>query len=386
MPDEPLPGEAILDKPVPAPEPAPPGEPGTHPAAEPAAEPQPTPPTPGDEPPKGTEDDEPEEWRYLADRFHKLRDDPQAFKREIGKTYLEKTRFATEAKERADAAEAEAARLRAERDAAPKTPPPPHPDVERLEARITALSSRDESFYKAQENVLVAIAQCNEQLAVAKYQTGEADEENRAYFEDRTARLQDRKGDLQERFKDYQTQRELLSFNLEDAQNQRQWTAELADEQGQRESKERTDRERFDEDFPQEVARGIEQVAEGLKITEAERGAMRDFVIPRLTVQFWKLGQAENLEKVDVGTLIETEVRRWHKSQDSRSREAFRTESEKRLAAQPPASPPAPTPATPPGVPQPPSPSGVKEVTALGLQDVSPTMLRGRSHLATKGL
>ncbi len=388
-PVNPLPGEAVLDEPV---APVVPAEedPGTPPAAEPAAEPQATPPTPSDAddtPPGGTDDEDPEEWRYLADRFHKLEGDDKAFKKEVGRTFLEKQRYATEQRERADGLARENEELRAEREAKPKEPPQPHPDVERVSARITRLEKQDETYYERQQTALIAIAQCNEQAAVAKHQASEADEDNRAYYEDQAARLVDRKTDLQDRFKDLQEKRVELSFQLEDSQDQRNWTEEVVKQQATREVSERKDRAVFDESFPADVTREVARLATGLKIEDVDHEALKDFVLPRLTVQFWKLGQSDDLDNVNWKALVETEVHRWHKTQDTKARAVFRRDSEKRLAGRtPPASPKPPPPETTPPGPSVPHPTGVKEVTALGLQDVDPKMAKGRAYLDTKGL
>ncbi len=385
MADDVLPGGDVLDEPAVPVVPDDPGDAGPPPAVDVApADAPPTPPTPGDdEPPGSTEGEDPEDWRYLTDRYHKLKGNE--FKAAVGKTFLEKQRYATEQRERADGLSVQLEQERAER-AKPAEPPQPHPDVERIEARITSLKDRDDSLFARQEKALLAISQCNEEAAVAKHQANEADEDNRSFFEDQVARLTDRKSDLHDRFKELQQDRQENSFKLEEAKDQRTWTQRVVEDQTSREDVERKSRAKFDEDFPSDITDAMSKVADGLKIEAVDREALKDFVLPRLAVQFWKLGQSESVDDVDVKALIETEVRRWHKTQDTKARAEFRKDSEKRLAGRTPPASPKPPAETPPKGPSVPQPTGVKEVTALGLQDTSPTMLKAREYLDGKGL
>jgi len=389
MPDD-LPGGEVLDEPVQVDDPtggdappndAPPAEPGE--ATDPPAE--------GDAPEARTEgagDDEPEEWKFLADRFKTITDEKER-KAAIGRTFLEKTRFASQVRQQNEELEAENAKLRAER--APKDEPAkPHPDVEAIDARITVLQQRDERYYGNQQKCLVAIGQCNEKIAVAKHQLTDADESRRADLEDRLELLESRKADLHGKFEELNDRRDDLKTEADRLTTEKTWTANLIAEQGKRKANTERESAEFQQDFPKEVVAGIDKVAADLQIKDkAVLQDLKDTVIPRLTLKFWKLGQRDDIDDVDVQALIATEVNRYAKSRDLVKRAAFRDESQRRLATpgarQPttpakPAAPAARRPGPPVTSPQP------KEVTALGLQDIAPSMRKAREMLAAKGL
>lgn len=389
MPDD-LPGGEVLEEPVQVDDPtggdappndAPPAEPGE--ATDPPAE--------GDEAKARTEgagDDEPEEWKFLADRFKNITDEKER-KAAIGRTFLEKTRYASQVNRENEELEAENERLRAER--APKADPAkPHPDVQVIDARITVLQQRDERYYGNQQKCLEAIGKCNERIAVAKHLLTDADESTRAGLEDRLEALEGRKADLHGKFEDLNDRRDDLKTEADRLTTEKTWTADLIAEQGKRTATTERERAAFEQGFPKEVVAGIDKVAADLQIKDkAVLQDLKDTVIPRLTMKFWKLGQREDVGDVDVEALIATEVNRYAKSRDLVKRAAFREESQRRLAtpgARQPTTPAKPAaPAT--RRPGPPVTSAQpKEVTALGLQDIAPSMLRARERLAAKGL
>jgi cell division protein FtsB len=304
MPDD-LPGGEVLEEPVQADDPtggdappndAPPAEPGE--ATDPPAE--------GDEAKartEGAENEEPEEWRFLADRFKNITDEKER-KAAIGRTFLEKTRFASQVRQENEEMQAELDQLRAER--APKDDPAkPHPDVVAIDARITVLQQRDERYYGNQQKCLVAIGQCNEKIAVAKHLLTDADESRRADLEDRLELLESRKADLHSKFEEMNDRRDDLKSEADRLSTEKTWTANLIAEQGKRKVATERDAAEFQQDFPKEVVAGIDKVASDLQIKDkAVLQDLKDTVIPRLTLKFWKLGQQDDIEDVDVQVLI----------------------------------------------------------------------------------
>jgi cell division protein FtsB len=384
MPDD-LPGSDVLDEPVQV------DEPGDAPLDTPPAEPGEAtdPPADGADPAARTEgaDDDPDEWKFLADRFKTITDEKER-KAAIGRTFLEKTRFASQVRQENEKLEAENERLRAER--APKTDPAkPHPDVVQIDARITTLTQTDERLYGSQQKCLVAIGEVNGKIAVAKHLLTDADESARAQLEQRLEDLEGRKTELHEKFDDLNDRRDGLKFEADRLTSEKAWTEDLVTKQGQRQEVTERERLEFEQDFPKEVVAGIDKAASAFQIKDkAILQDLKDTVIPRLTMKFWKLGQSDDIGDVDVKALIATEVGRYAKSRDLAKRAAFRDESTRRLQA-PGASPAPAKPAAPaaPRRPGPPTPSATpKNITALGLQDIAPSMLRAREKLAAKGL
>jgi chromosome segregation ATPase len=346
-----------------------------------------------DEPPSPDEDDDPEEWRSLEKKFQSIEDERER-KREIGKQYWEKTRYASQVRKENEALKAEleaakAQRVEQSRKAPDAPPPPPHPDLERIDSRINSLSEKDTLYFDEQQKALVSAAECDQGIAVCKAKIEDADEYQRAVLEQRLEGLESRKANLWDRFNDLKDRREELEYKLEELTQQRQWTIGLLDEQGQEQERERLSRESFNEEFPQMVARTIDELADAAGLDpedEVLRDDLKETVKDRLTVKFWKLGQSKEVDDVDVDELIESEVKRYLKGRDLASRKTFGKTSKEKLAVS--GKRPAPAPkAAPKGPRKPPSYADEpKDITALGTVDQSPSMARGRKYLNQRGL
>ncbi len=344
---------------------------------------------------------EPPEWEALERKFDNIEDEHER-KRAIGKQYWEKTRYATQVRKEKEALEQELEDLKgqrleqARREEPPKDdePPPPHPDIERLDSRINALTSKDEGFYKEQKQVLVQVSECDQKIAVAKDRIQDADEAQRAALEQRLEGLEHRKEGLEERFGDLKDRRDDLDFRLDDLQQQRDWTAGLLERQGQDGERERQSRESFKKEFPQEVKATIDSLADaaGLDPEDEElRTDLYETVKDHLTVKFWKLGQTNEVDDVDVNELVASEVTRYLKARDLEGRTKFAERSKEKLSVSG-KRPASPTPSKPKeedeGAPQPPPgyDAEPKDVTALGARNMGPSMEAGRKHLEKFGL
>jgi hypothetical protein len=373
---------------------------GSHPETDVDGKPaEPESPTPS---PEGTppEDDgaEPPEWESLQKKFENIEDE-QERKRAIGKQYWEKTRYAAQVRKEKEALEQEVEDLKAQRleqarreEPPPGEPPPPHPDIERLDSRISALSDKDEGFFKEQKEVLLSVSQVDQDIAVAKSHLESADEYQRAALETRLEGLTHRKQQLHDRFGDLKDRRDDLEYRLDDLQQQRDWTANILEQQGKDTERERQSRDSFKKEFPQEVKVAIDSLADAAGLDpedEALRTDLYDTVKDRLTVKFWKLGQANEVDDVDVGELIESEVKRYLKAHDLEGRAKFGKRSKEKLdVAGKRRSPPPSTPKEEEGAPQP-LPgydAEPRDVTALGARNMGPSMEKGRKHLEKFGL
>lgn len=342
-------------------------------------------------------DAESEEWDSLEKKFDNIEDE-QERRRAIGKQYWEKTRYASKVRKENEELHAEVNRLQAtrveedRREQQPQEPAPPHPDLERLDSRINALAEKDSGFFESQQKALISISEVDQQIAVVKDKVGDADEYQRAVLEQRLEHLETRKGNLHDRFLDLKDKREDLEYRLDELGQQREWTAGLLDQQGKDVERERQSREHFKLEFPQQVARSIEALADEAGIAEDDddlRDDLKQTVKDRLTVKFWKLGQSQEVDDVDVDELIQDEVGRYLKGHDLAGRANFGKRSKEKLSVS--GRRPAPTPPKKPArgaSPRPPAgyDAEPKDVTALGTVDQSPTMARGRKYLDRRGL
>jgi len=367
-------------------------DPGSGPTPE--ADPPDDPEAPvSDDGPDPSDDDEPKEWQSLEKKFDNIEDATER-KRAIGKQYWEKTRYASEIRKENEALkeqleDARSRRVAEARQEEPKgDPPPPHPDLERLDSRITALSDKDSGLYDEQQKTLIGVSEAEQGIAAVKAKIEDADEYQRAVLEQRLEGLEHRKGNLIDRFSDLRDRREDLEYKLDELGQQRQWTAGLLDEQGKDAERERQSRESFNMEFPERVARTIDEVADALGLDpedEPLREDLKSTVKDRLTVKFWKLGQSEQVDDVDVDELIGSEVKRYAKARDLAGRAKFGKTSREKLSV----SGKRPAEARPTGKGGK-RPSGYdappKDITALGTVSQDPAMRRGRSALAKRGL
>ncbi len=366
---------------------------GPHPEPDDDAPPvDPEAPAASDEPPS-PDDTESEEWKSLEKKFENIEDEAER-RRAIAAQYWEKTRYASKVrKENEDLKQQlDDGRTRraeeARREPEPKTPAPPHPDLEKLDTRITALSDKDGRLFEQQQKVLLAVSEVDQDIAVVKDRLTEADENQRYALEQRLEGLEGRKGNLHDRFSDLKDKRDDLTYRLDELGQQREWTAGLLDEQGKEADRERKTREDFKSEFPQRVAETIDSLADAAGLDpedETLRDDLRQNVKDRLTVKFWKLGQTQEVDDVDVDDLIAEEVDRYMKSRDLAGRKKFGKTSKDKLAVSRP-----PTTPRKPGAPPPKEPSGYdappKDISALGTVSRAPTMIRGRKALEKRGL
>jgi hypothetical protein len=129
---------------------------------------------PEDEPPSPEDDAESEEWKSLEKKFENI-EDPAERRRAIGKQYWEKTRYASQVRKEKEDLEhqLEEARTRRAEEARHEPPEesPPHPDLERLDSRITALNEKNGRLFEQQQKVLLGVSEVDQGIAVIKDDT-----------------------------------------------------------------------------------------------------------------------------------------------------------------------------------------------------------------------
>jgi hypothetical protein len=337
------------------------------------------------EPPSGSDDEPADEdsWKALERKYEKVRD-PDERKRVIGKQYWEKVRYATEQRERAERAERELEAARKGKPAADERPEdaPPHPDIQRLDARIQGLESRDKQAYDAQNEALQQSASVAEELAKIEAKLEDADEWQRAILEQRKETLTMRKDNLMARFRDLADRREGLRYEHERLTNDRHWTRNLIRETEARQESERQSHERFEREFPNEVAALVDDTAAALKLPIKDK-AMRDDLVEdvkaRLGIALFRM-EEQGISEVDIEGMVRSLVERYGRSRDLIKRTTFaETSRQKRevSGARPTSGTPRPA-GSRPGPP--------KDVTALGVQDLPDGMLKARERLARSGL
>jgi hypothetical protein len=350
--------------------------------------------------PPSEDDDEPKEWQSLEKKFENIEDERER-RRAIGKQYWEKTRYASEVRKENEALkrqleEAKESRLSEARREQPKDddePPPPHPDLERLDFRIDTLSEKDKSYYEEQQKLLVSVNKTDQDVAAVKAKIEDADEYTRAVLEQRLEGLEYRKQNLVDRFNDLHDRREDLGYRLDELQQQRTYVERVVSDRERQEQDERQSLEEFSREFPGQVSRTIDELADAAGLDpedESLRTDLKETVRDRLTVKFWRLGQGQEADDSEIEDMIKSEVSRYIKSRDLAGRAKFGKTSKEKLSVSGKRPAPARRKTSEDEGAPPPRPRGYedepKDVSALGTVSQSPSMMRARQYLRRRGL
>lgn len=336
-----------------------------------------------DEAPTESDDDEDEAWKNLTKKFDHLKSERDR-KAAIGRAYWEKTRYASQTRKELEEAKARLARLDEESKTQPKEDEPPKappPEIAKLDQRIQGLVQKDSALVQNQRELLDTLRTVDEEIVRWKTKAEDADEYNKALYEQKSETAAVRKATLLQRWADINDRREQLSFDVERLMSDRAWVEQFVRQEEQRKVLEAQSVQEFNQSFPRFVDDQIAEIATELGVPDVKglREDLRSTVRAKMTVALWKMSQ-EKVDEVDVPELVRTHVQQYLKRTDLVGRAKFTETSKKKLAVASRGTPPKPTTAPKP------APGKPVRLAQMTQGELSPAMSRARSYLASRGL
>jgi BMFP domain-containing protein YqiC len=326
------------------------------------------------------DDDDDDAWKNLTKKFDHIKS-PRDRKAAIGRAYWEKTRYASQTRKDLEETKARLAVLEA-KPKADEPPAAPHPDVAKLDQRIQGLVQKDNTLVQNQQELLGALRGVDEEIVKWKTKAEDADEYNKALYEQKSETAAVKKATLLQRWADINDRREQLSYDVDRLMSDRNWVQQFVQQEEQRKASEVESAAEFNQTFPRFVDETIEEIATELGAPKATgiREDLRSTVRDKMTVALWKLSK-QNVDEVDVPEMVRGYVQGYLKRNDLVGRTKFTEKSKNKLAVSSKAS--APKPGTQASKPSPGKPVRLGQMTQ---SELSPAMSRARSYLQSRGL
>jgi hypothetical protein len=327
--------------------------------------------------------DDDDAWKNFQKKFGHLKSDRDR-RAAMGQAYWEKTNYATQVRKENEELKAKLAAvdlMRDRGDAKPKEdePPQPHPDLIKLDQRIQSLVTKDNNLIQNQQQLLTELRDADSAITRFEVKAEDADEYNKSLLESKIETAKLKKASLLQRWADINERREQLSFDVERLMSDRNWVKQFVQSEEQRKATESQRVQEFNQNFPRFVDEQIEEVATALgapnvpKLRESLRRDVRD----KMTVAFWRIGQA-GVEEAEVPEMVQGFVKGYLEDRDLIGRTKFQETSKKKLAVT------GKAPTKPPVVAK--KPSGPVRAAGLATGELSPSMQKARDYLRSRGL
>lgn len=295
----------------------------------------------GTDPVEAQPADEPEEYRKLSEKFG-------GDKAKIAAEFWQaKTALSNAAKERqryeAKIKELEGRTRQPEKPATPPPPPEIHPDIKKLDERITAYTNKAAEIEKSQRDTLVALNTASVERQVLERQLKASSEylspEAKAELKAELYAAQTREAALLEKFQGAEERKELNQERLDRAQQEKDFASKHLE--GAKARQEQAERElaAFHEEFPNQIDEQIKDICDELKVSEDK--SVREFVWSTAYAHLVNLlspyhGQGIPADQVDFQAVLRQHVELTNKVFDVIGRSAIgKLSTAKRSVAKP---------------------------------------------------
>lgn len=332
----------------------------------------------GEEPAGG--DDEDEAWKNLTKKFDHLKSERDR-KAAIGRAYWEKTRYASQTRKELEEAKAKLASLEKPEPKADEPPKAPPPEIAKLDERIQGLVAKDNSLIQGQQDLLGKLRSVDEEIVRWKTKAEDADEYNKALYEQKVETATLKKDSMLQRWADINDRRQQLSYDVDRLMSDRAWVEQFVRNEEQRKVLEAKTDQEFRQNFRGFVNEQIEEIATelGAPAVKGLREDLRETVRDKLTVAFWKM--QGKVDEVDVPELIRKHVEQYLKRTDLVGRTKFADASKKKLAVASRGTAPRPDTTAPK-----PAPGKPVRIAQMSQGELSSGMAKARNYLASRGL
>ena len=324
-------------------------------------------------------------WESLEKKYAHI-EDPEARNRAVGKAYWSKANYAAQVRKENEGLKARLERLESERKAEPEPKPeeiPPHPDIVKIDQRIQTLYTKTQSIQTEQKSRLEQLKVLDREVAIAEDRLKDAFDEQKAPIEQRRDLAQQRYDIVRQQYLYGNERMEELNSKLEQELGNRDWVEKFNREEGARHQREQKEKQQLYKEFPARVDAHIREVGDeaGIPKDDKVRQSLWKHVNRAIMVELRRLN-VDDVEEVDIRSLVGRYVKEYSEDRDYSSRAAFKTRSEEKLkvagrSVAPSARAPAPAAPLPVGA-RPPIP------VALMSNDASPAMARARQILVKR--
>jgi hypothetical protein len=337
-------------------------------------------------------------WANFRAKYPNLEE--EAVKEMFAAQWWEKTNYATELKERLSKTERELEQLREERKAKPKedAPPTPHPDVEKIAAKIKGLIEKDKGLYAEAEVAAKDYREANEEALELKGMAKQAKNTGDEDASDRLAARADaaaaKASAAQTNWKMIASRREELNERVSELVAEQQFVDNWSKNDEAEKKQERKETEAAIAAFPAWVDGQTSTLAKDLGVPQDKHTMARLQKHVRRAMHY-EMAQPDmkdrNLYDLPLGRMIGGHIKEFMQDNDLKDRRKFKETSESKLKVSAPAgksgspSPKAPG-SEPPKAPERPKGPVPVSYLARGGDDIPEAWKRGRAHLRKVGL
>jgi hypothetical protein len=335
----------------------------------------------GTDPDEAQAADEPEDYRKLLDKFGgdkgKVANEFWQAKNALSAAAKEKRELEARLKE------LEGRTRQPAQPEKPAEPPQPHPDIKRLDERITAFSQRGTEIEAEQRQILIDLGNATVERQVRERQLKAGEEflspEVKAEMRAELRAWEAEEKRLQREFRQNELTKVDVQDRLDRLNHEKAFAAKHLEGEKARQEQAERERETFFEEFPQTIDQNITNICNELKVSDDKD--IREFVWSSTYAHLVNLlspynGQGIASDQVDYEGVIKAHIERTMKVFDQIGRGAVGKLSKAKLTVSKPAG--APRPATTPSNPA--NPSQPYD------RDSDPKLIAARQRLAERGL
>lgn len=306
-------------------------QPDTGSAPEQVEEPQPEGESEGSAPTGETEgeESEPEEWRNLTGKLGIAEFNAEA-KAKLAREYWEgKGALSQLAREkealqrRVEALEGQPRQTAAK----PEIPPTPPPDLQKLDTRINALKSRQETLTQQREGLLQQYQKTYEEYVIARHNAqNNPDEFEKVNATRAMSALQRELSSIKRQHEEIALRLDSSNEDIETLAQQREVVERTLDEERARLEAEEASRETFQQTFAPQVFGMMDQVMDSIKVPNELRPYIKENARAELAIAFHQ-GKGRPLSEFDVPKMVHDAVKRQSDALDLAGRSRLKQQS-----------------------------------------------------------
>lgn len=331
-------------------------------------------------------DEDPDEYKNLVKKFAHLTNERDV-KAAIGKTFWEKTRYASQVRKENEELKLQLARLEGAQPKKDEPPPPPPPDLKKAIDKIETLYQRNQQVEVRRGEIIKELNAADRELAIAEDRLKDLEEgdERRPLAHQRVRQAKLELEAAKDRYGRVIDTMETLSDRMEQALAEKDWIERFHKDQAQRQTSEQKRHEQFNAEFPAQVEALTKAAAAHVELKLDDRLQQSLWRHVNRALQTDIRGQYLDapVEEIPIPDMVLNYVKEWAEDHDLVRRKTFAQTSKDKLAVARPAGKPgdkAPRPAAKPA----PASSRPAVSPALLSRDSSPAMSRARKILVER--
>lgn len=162
----------------------------------------------------------------------------------------------------------------------PPEPPQPHPDIKKLDERITALTQKGSEIEKSQRETLVSLSNATIERQVLERQLEQGGEylspESKSELKSELRSAKDREAALLEKFQNAEERKDLNQERLDRVQQEKDFASKHLEGAKARQEQAERELQSFNVEFPSAIDTTIKDICDELKVVEDDK--VREFI------------------------------------------------------------------------------------------------------------